>query len=446
MAQPELHIWMNGERVGVWHSSRSGVPILRYDEAWRQSPNVRGLSLSLPVPAGTPELRGPVVEHYFDNLLPDSERIRDRLRRRFGTSSAASADLLAAIGRDCVGAVQLLPPGMEPTGFDRIDSEPLDDARIARLLRHVTSDTLPGHGSNDTSDADAADDFRISIAGAQEKTALLRIGDQWHRPFGATPTTHILKLPLGLVGNIQASMHDSVENEWLCAHLMQAWGFEVAHTEIGRFDDQKVLVIERFDRRWMANGTWIARLPQEDFCQASGMPSHRKYENDGGPGIRECLNVLAGADDAVADKRRFVLTQLAFWLLAATDGHAKNFSLFLARGGRYSLTPLYDILSVWPIIGPGPNQLSPHRARLAMALRAKNAHAKLLEIHTRHWRELAAQSGVPDAFERMQALLQQVPAGLDQVAAALPPGFSERLWHSVRAGVLSQIERFEQGL
>lgn len=175
MARPELHLWMNGEHVGVWTASRAGVPILRYDEGWLRSPNVRPLSLSLPIPAGVPELRGPVVDDYFDNLLPDAQPIRERVRRRFGLASTEAAELLAAIGRDCVGAVQLLPPGMAPAGFDRIDSEPLSDQQVDALLRNLTRLPAPGE---DTDDLDA---FRISIAGAQEKTALLRIGDTWHR-------------------------------------------------------------------------------------------------------------------------------------------------------------------------------------------------------------------------------------------------------------------------
>ncbi len=443
MAHPELHLWMNGEHVGIWTASRAGVPILRYDDAWLRSPNARPLSMSLPIPAGVPDLRSQVVDDYFYNLLPDAPPIRERVRRRFGLAPTEAAELLAAIGRDCVGAVQLLPPGMEPTGYNHIRSEPLSDTQIDALLRNLTHTPALGADADAAGDLDA---FRISIAGAQEKTALLRIGGAWHRPLGATPTTHILKLPLGLIGNIRADMQDSVDNEWLCAQLLAAWGLDVARTDIARFGDQKVLAVERFDRRWMAGDTWIARLPQEDFCQATGTPAHRKYESDGGPGMRACLDLLSASEQAIDDKRRFVLAQLAFWLLAATDGHAKNFSLAIERGGRFRMTPLYDVLSVWPIIGDGPNQLSPYRARLAMSLRGKNAHARIADIRVRHWQALAAQSGVPDAFAQMQALVARVPAGLDRVEAALPQDFSMRVWSTVRAGVLSQAERFHAEL
>ena len=434
MAFTDLDVWMNGQRVGVWFWTRTGTCGFRYDDSWHKSPNARPLSVSLPIPAGGGDVMGAKVEHYFDNLLPDSTRIRERLRRRFGTASTRASDLLAAIGRDCVGALQIMPTGDQPPPHNRIDSTALTDSQVETLLRDVTSD----HGG----DASLADDFRISIAGAQEKTALLRIGQRWHLPVMATPTTHIFKLPLGLVGNMRADMSDSVENEWLCAKLLAALGFEIAPTEMGLFGSQKVLIVERFDRRWMDNEQWIARLPQEDFCQATATPGDLKYESDGGPGIKMALALLGGSSAAVADSLRFVLTQLAFWLMAATDGHAKNFSIFLERGGGFHMTPLYDVLSAWPIVGSGPSQVHPRRAKLAMALRSKNTHYHLHEINTRHWQGLAQQSGVPGAFDQMVGLVLQVPDALERVKALLPQDFPQRVFKPIRAGMLAQAEKF----
>jgi serine/threonine-protein kinase HipA len=434
MAFPDLAVWMNGQRVGVWFWTRTGASAFRYDPSWTHSPNARALSVSLPIPAAGGDVTGPKVENYFDNLLPDNMRIRERLRRRFATPSTRAADLLAAIGRDCVGAVQLLPEGAQPPPHDRIESERLSESQVASLLADVPADRT---------DADSLlADFRISIAGNQEKTALLRLGEQWHLPHGATPTTHIFKLPLGLVGNLQADMTHSVENEWLSHALLRALGFDVAATEMGEFGRRKALIVERFDRRWMEGGQWIARLPQEDFCQATGAPGEKKYESDGGPGLRDGLALLAGSSQPRADTLRFILAQLAFWLMAAIDGHAKNFSLFLERGGGYHLTPLYDVLSAWPIIGNGPNQISPRRAKLSMALRGKNVHYHLHEIHTRHWQALAAQSGMPDAFDHMVALVLQVPDALERAADELPPHFPRSVFSAIRRGMVAQAEKF----
>jgi serine/threonine-protein kinase HipA len=442
----ELQIWMNGKAVAVWSMLRTGTTVLRYHEAWVQSDEGRALSLSLPFTAGL-EHRGDAVANYFDNLLPDSSEIRRRVRRRFHARSDNPFDLLSAIGRDCVGAVQLLPPGAEPQGWDRVEAEPLKDADVDRILARVTSDAPLGQRDED--------DLRISITGAQEKTALLRMAGRWYRPKGATPTTHILKLPLGLVGNLRADMSGSVENEWLCAELMNALGIRTAETAIGTFGETKALVVTRFDRRWQGvapgaerkprfkppDGAWIARLPQEDFCQALGVAPELKYESEGGPSLQDCMAVLAHSEQADDDRATFALAQLAFWLLAATDGHAKNFSIQHRRGGRFGLTPLYDVLSAWPIIGSGPNRLPYQRAKLAMAIRGKNVHYRLREIGTAHWQRLASSCG-PDVWARMTAMVESVDGALRNVERGLPTGFPGSVWQPIAQGMRRHAVQF----
>ena len=461
-----LNVWMNGEFTGEWRIARTGAHEFSYAPGWVASPSVRALSLSLPVTSDR-TLRGAAVEHYFDNLLPDSTPIRERMRAHFGTKSARTFDLLSAIGRDCAGAVQLLPPELAPGNIKRIDSTPVSNRGIAQLLRGITLPAVPGApGAQDL------DDFRISIAGAQEKTALLRIGKKWHRPHGTTPTTHILKLPLGLVGGRQMDMRESVENEWLCAQIAAALGLPAAVTEMALFDQQRVLVVERFDRQWMrpaaaasasasssrpsaaataaaaapARGTWIARLPQEDFCQATGTPSNRKYENAGGPGMARCLEILAHSDAPDTNRVRFIQSQLLFWLLAATDGHAKNFSLFHKRAHAYTLTPLYDVISMWPVIGKRAGQLSLHDAKLAMALRTKNAHYRLMEMQTRHWQALAQSCGVQNAWGHLQALVERVEDALAAVEAKLPANFPDAVWSKISKGMRAHAKLFRAGL
>lgn len=443
----ELWVWMNGQRVGTWQRTRTGGHRFVYEPSWIASPRVRPLSLSLPL---TPDrtVVGPVVAHYFDNLLPDDERIRRRVSARFKLGSTDVFELLQAIGRDCVGAVHLLPPAQPPTGFDQVQGEPMDDRAVARHLRGVAS--MPGMGTDLDVEADD-ESLRISIAGAQEKTALLRVDGQWCRPLGATPTTHILKLPLGLVGGRRLDLSESVYNEWLCAQLLRELGLPVANTDIGLFGDQTVLVVERFDRQWQdAPLRWIARIPQEDFCQVLGLPPEVKYEAQGGPGMAQCLQVLRGSATAAADVRNFLCAQLAFWLLAATDGHAKNFSLFLLPGGRYRMTPLYDVISAWPIIGAGANRVAWQEAKLAMAVRSKNTHYQLARIQTRHWAGLAQRSGADDTWQAMQALVARVPAAIAAVQAQItteqPTGFPQRMTKTIFDGLRQQARAWESGL
>lgn len=434
----ELNVWMNGELVAVWSRSRTGVHRLTYEKTWVQSPFARSLSLSLPIGA-TREISGDAVSNYFENLLPDSDVIRRRLSARFRTPTTEAFDLLTELGRDCVGAVQLLPPSTVPPDVKQIERKAISDTGIERLLNAVVTDPMPGVEE----DLDA---FRISIAGVQEKTALLRIKSKWYEPRGATPTTHILKLPLGLVGAMQADLSESIENEWLCGQILRELGFSVARSELAVFGATKVLVVERFDRQWMDNGRWLARLPQEDFCQALGVSPQKKYERDGGPGMREGLKLLSGSTSPNADREQFLLAQLAFWLLAAIDGHAKNFSVSINRGDAYHLTPLYDVLSAWPIIGRGANQLQRQRASLAMGIRSKNMHYRIAEIHAGHFLEQAARSGVPNVRDRMLTLIANVPAALDAVEKRVDRRFPAVLWEKVSKGMLSQAGTFRKGI
>lgn len=250
--------------------------------------------------------QGERVANYFDNLLPDSDAIRRRVAERFRTGSVDPFDLLKAIGRDCVGAVQILEDEEIPEGFDRIEGVPLSEEDIERHLIETVTPRAFAAGR----DPDA--DFRISLAGAQEKTAFLWWGGQWLAPRGATSTSHIFKLPLGLVGGRRADFSTSVDNEWLCLKLLKAYGLDVAEASIATFGQQRVLVVERFDRRVAPNGQWLMRLPQEDFCQVEGCSPLRKYENEGGPGLKALFATLRQSVNAAVDMRTLMAAQILF--------------------------------------------------------------------------------------------------------------------------------------
>lgn len=433
-----LDLWMNGDFVGVWSVQPQIGESLQYDAAWVASDRGRPLSLSLPFTPGNPPHRGQAVRSYFENLLPDSQNIRERVARRFQVGSTDAFSLLAEVGRDCVGAVQVMPGGVAPGPVTQVDAIALSDAQVAQALRGtLTAGPLAGRNADDD------DGFRISIAGAQEKTAMLWLDGRWCRPHGATPTTHIFKMPLGLVGNLKFDMSHSVENEWLCSEILHAYGLPVARTQPLMFEDMKVLAVERFDRTWWRNDDgkrWLIRLPQEDMCQATGTPPHLKYESDGGPGVRSIMKLLGTSRQPDRDRRMFFQSQVLFWMLRATDGHAKNFSIFLRPGGAYELTPLYDVLSAYPVIGTGANQLSPFKARMAMAVRTKNAHWVMRDILRRHWLSVGAEHGVvtPDgrgAEAVVDDLVSRTPDVVRRVRAILPPEFPQHVADSILDGL-----------
>ncbi|MGQ3052903.1 MAG: type II toxin-antitoxin system HipA family toxin [Roseateles sp.] len=441
-----LGLWMNGARVGTWSLAPNNPDTLQYDLAWTVSDQGRPLSLSLPFTPGNAPHRGDKVSTYFENLLPDSKDIRERLARRFNTGSTRAFELLAEIGRDCVGALEILPEGVDSAGTSPLQAEPLSEAQVAQVLRSTTTlNTLGWGGRYD----DARDDFRISIAGAQEKTALLLRDGEWCLPHGNTPTTHIFKLPLGLIGGMKLDMRGSVENEWLCSLILREFGLPVATCHPLQFEDVKVLVVERFDRTWWTHPSGdsrLIRLPQEDLCQATGASPEAKYEADGGPGMDRIFDVLDGSLSREQDRRDFFKAQLLFWMLCATDGHAKNFSLFLRPGGRYQLTPLYDVLSAYPVLGEGPSKISPFSVKMAMAVRSKNAHWKMREILRRHWVALGARHGVLTGDGRevehlIDHIAAQTPSVVAKVSAQLPQKFNAHIAKTVFDGVLAAARR-----
>jgi serine/threonine-protein kinase HipA len=433
-----LSVWSNGERVGTWTIPPRGETQFLYDKSWRESAVGRPLSLSLPYTGDQP-LRGDVVRDFFDNLLPDSEPIRKRLASHYKLASIEAFDLLQEIGRDCVGAVQLLEEDEAPSDVKRIEGSPMSEEDVERHLIQLTQ-------SGPLRRREDADDLRISLAGAQEKTALLWHNGGWMRPHGSTPTTHILKLPLGLVGHRKADLSASVENEWLCMNLLAEFGLPVAKTAILNFGNQKVLGVERFDRKMHSSGKWIMRLPQEDFCQALGGPPHLKYESDGGPGLSELAAVLRGSERAEADLTTLLTSQVLFWLMAAPDGHAKNFSIHLLPAGRYALAPLYDVMSIWPVEGGGPNQYSLHNAKLAMALLGKNKHYRFADVQRRHFNSTAAKCFLrADAEDVIESVLERISGAIEAVAARLPSGFPARVAETVFAGIKRSAQQLDAG-
>lgn len=425
-----LTIWANGVRVGLWTLPARGDATLQYDPTWVASDAGRPLSLSLPFNLDNRPLKGPAVANYFDNLLPDSDQIRKRVAERFHTGSTDPFDLLQAIGRDCVGAVQLLAEDEGPEDVDTVQAHPLSEKDIERhLLEAVSPSKFGAAGEPD-------DDFRISLAGAQEKAAFLRWEGKWCQPRASTPTTHIFKLPLGLVGGRQADFSTSVDNEWVCLRLMKAYGLDVAEASIERFGSQRVLVVERFDRRTALGGSWILRLPQEDFCQVLGVSPLRKYENQGGPGLKALFSTLQQSERAEEDMRTLLTAQVLFWLMCAPDGHAKNFSIHVLPRGRFRLTKLYDVMSGYPVLGDGPNQWSPHEVSLAMALLGKNRHYRIRDIRRRHFNSTAKLVGYAESAEPIvQELIERTPAAIAQVRAELPADINPKVVDAILGGV-----------
>lgn len=424
-AHAPLNVFLNSRLVGVLRRESTGAIDFQYAKDWLGWENTFPVSLSLPLREDR-YIGAPVI-NVFDNLLPDSDAIRKRVAERVGAGGTDAYSLLAALGHDCVGALQFLPDGIAPGKAGAVGGKLVPDDEVAAIINNLASAPL-GMGEDE--------DFRISIAGAQEKTALLRKDGQWFKPSGTAATTHILKPQIGRLPN-GIDLSNSVENEYFCLKLLAALGVPTADAEIADFGDRRTLIVERFDRRWTNDGR-LLRLPQEDICQALSVPPTRKYQSDGGPGMRDIIELLKGSDTPEQDIATFVRACILFWMLGATDGHAKNFSIALGPGGRFRLTQLYDVLTAQPSLDAG--QIQQKKFKLAMSV-GKNRHYPVEGIMPRHFLQTAELAGVGAPL--MRAIFEDLGANAekqaDAVIAALPQDFPDQLVTSVRAAVKSRV-------
>lgn len=421
-----LNVFLNARLVGRLQRETSGAIEFQYDESWLSWKNTFPVSLSLPLRED--RYTGAPVFAVFDNLLPDNNDVRRRVAARSGASGIDPHSLLSAIGRDCVGALQFLPDGDNPGKAGEVDAKPISNNEIGETLSNLATAPL-GIGQDK--------EFRISITGAQDKTALLRREGQWHVPHGTSATTHILKPQIGQRDG--RDLTRSVENEHFCMCILAALGIPVAKTEIGDFGDQRALIIERFDRQWASDGR-LLRVPQEDCCQALSIPPIQKYQADGGPGMATIFEFLKGSDDPEYDQLIFLKAQIAFWLLAAIDGHAKNFSVVLHPGSGFQLTPLYDVMSAQHLYDK--KQIQRKDMKLAMSV-GDNNHYHVHEILPRHYRQTTSRAGVRDTM--LDTALNQIggdlPAALESASAALPPDFPADVRDAITGGALSRLSR-----
>lgn len=218
---------------------------------------------------------------------------------------------------------------------------------------------------------------------------------------------------------------------------MRLFGLSVNNAEIKTFGKTKALVIERFDRQWTKDGR-LLRIPQEDLCQALSVPPTRKYQSDGGPGMVDVQNFLKGSDTPAEDQKTFLKAQILFWLIGATDGHAKNFSIHIGVGGRFHLTPLYDVLTAQPSLDR--RQIERKQMKLAMSV-GDNGHTRMEDIQGRHFIQTAERAGLPgqiakDALAEVAASAEKAVLGIE---GHLPKGFPEGIHAAVQKGLKARL-------
>lgn len=374
MTTKRLLVLMNGRSCGVVEQDGNQLAF-NYDAAWVRDPTAFPLSLSMPLEVE--RHNNDVISAFMWGLLPDNEITLDAWAKMHHVSAGNCFGLLGAVGEDCPGAIQFIPPERidELEGIGRIDW--LSEEALVSLIRDLVAN--PGRGRRERTGG------QFSLAGAQTKTALYREDGKWGVPGGGVPTTHILK-PF-------TDLHDGqIENEHFCLRLAQRLGMRAADTEVLDIGGIPVICSTRYDRV-RNNQNKIVRLHQEDTCQALEVHPRKKYENEGGPNAVRIMQLLKDHSTAAGqDRDRFVRALAYNFVIGNTDGHAKNYALLLLRK-QVRLAPLYDIASYLPYMGKEKG------VKLAMKIGGKY---EMDEIMPHHWERFAEEAG----FDKARALAQ----------------------------------------
>ena len=381
--------------MGEVRRDRRGRLAFTYDERWRSMDEAYPLSLSMPLVVD--EHGHARIEPWLWGLLPDNDAILARWGQKFHVSPRNPFALLGAVGEDCPGAIQLVrPERVEETLRDEGHHvEWLTEADVAERLRTLRNDHAAWRMARDVG--------QFSLAGAQPKTALLHDGRRWGVPHGPTPTTHILKPPIGMLPG-------HAQNEHLCLALARALGLPAAGSAVVGFEDEVAIVVERYDR--VRTADTIRRLHQEDMCQILGLPPTKKYQNEGGPGcaeISEAIRTHSGEPEE--DARTFVRAIILNWIIGGTDAHAKNFSMLIGAGGRARLAPLYDVASTLPY------DFDPRKLKMANRIGGKY---RLEEISSRHWVGFASEVRLPatEVLDMARAMTAGLPGAFTETVDA----------------------------
>lgn len=348
MMREELDVLISGEHAGMLSQDNSGQLSFAYLQGYR------GVPLSSAMPLSTRTYRDKTVRPYLWGLLPEDQAARKAVAANAEVSPNNPFALLSVIGLDCPGAVQFCPPGGNAAREEKL--VPIDSAEIARRL---SAGREEGSGW-------LANNEHWSLGGQQSKFALRRQGGKWFSCEDAAATTHILK------SGVRGLFHQAL-NEYVCMRLAAACGVNTAQVEYHEFEGaggiEPAIVIERYDR--LTSNNVVKRLHQEDLCQALGCLPENKYTDSGGPSCADVLELLKSTGDAAQNNIAGFLQMLFFnYLIAATDAHAKNYSIMLEANGEHRLAPMYDVASIAPYVKPNTWKTKP--PKLAMSIGGEN--------------------------------------------------------------------------
>ena len=376
----KMAVLINDLLAGNIAQLRGGKLRFEYHNDYIASNEAVALSQSMPLASSAHN--DDAIRPYLWGLLPDNDDTLNQWGKRFGVSPRNPFALIGHVGEDLQGAVQIVSEDRLDELSSRKGATPLSRVvlaeQFAELMRNPGATQFSAEGG------------QFSLAGAQRKKALYLVNRRWYEPRGRTPTTHILKPAIpGLVGQ--------VENEMFCVRLAPRIGLPAPKCWIERFDGTTVVVIERYDRVRLQgmqrlpidkSGGIVHRVHQEDCCQALSIDPRNKYQNQGGPGMKQILDLLSSSSRPSLDRDRFMRACAYNFIIGGTDAHGKNYSLLIAAAARFRLAPLYDLGS-WL-----PYSRNRKEDKLAMSVGGKY---RLDQIMPRHWEAEARKANYDKA-------------------------------------------------
>lgn len=414
-----LNVYLYGNLTGTLKLN-SGSMLFNYSDVAKKP-----LSLSMPINSN--KYTNKACEAFFGGLLPEGVDTIKSIVTAVGASSQSTFSLIEQIGVECAGAVIISKPEVSPDlrlNFE-VRGKKLTDAELAEMLTNLPRRPLF-----------IDKEFRISLAGAQHKGALCMIDGNLVLPEPGVPTTHILKPSIN-----HPDTPDTVENEFYCMRLSNLVGLKTPQVQYREAESVKYLLVTRFDRlesAGLTNNREVRRIHQEDFCQALGFLSSKKYETDGGPSLVTCFKLIDRMTYPAKDKIELLKRVIFNYVIGNKDAHSKNFSLLHHTNNTLELSPTYDVMST--VVYPKVN------TKLAMSI---GRESEINRIKAENWLRLCEKIDVsPANFKRISfEIMAKVEAELPEIRSQMLEG---NIWvpvcEEIEAAAKTRMSSFEVSL
>lgn len=320
-----LNVYLHEKIIGELVQDDYGDMNFTYSKEWVDDPHAIAISCSLPLQLATFSRKRCLA--FFEGILPEQDQ-RKIIARNLGISDKNDFSMLEKIGGECAGALSFMPAGQELDAQDNNYQE-LTDTELGKILKELPAKPLLAGERG----------IRLSLAGVQDKLAVYVKNGKIFIPLNNAPSSHILKPALSIYDDV-------IFNEYFCLKLAKQIGLSAAEIDIKKIEDINYLLITRYDRIIIYDqetNEKILRIHQEDFCQALGVPSTKKYQNEEGPSLKQCFNLLRDKSSIpVLDLEKFLDAVIFNFLIGNCDAHGKNFSLLYLE--QLQLAPLYDLI------------------------------------------------------------------------------------------------------